>query len=632
MAPALVFSGGDSGDLFLAMAAFLSSFDDPDGELVDECQNPCELEDLPPEMDSSLMLGSAMSCDAVQLPEASVAASSSGEPTAPDAELPITPCRPARPAPSSVVESEVKRIRLRQKTPPPSSSPRVVQAVVLPHAEEEPSASSSRAGGTSKQSSHKRFPDEKDWELLSRRQQYDIVYEGARIVYGKSLGVGSNGKRLHHKEIRKRWGELRKDLQCSFVRTFLDEAAAPEYVKLFCDDIFGQKHKAGDTKRNLGKSVMMTFNGDWGLRSNDAWIDTTGMTQNAAIAKLRDDIDVRTLWDDFLIFAGQVQEQFMANDRSCCLELSTSTFATDHIARVHFHLWIRSNQKLFLRKSEALKFRDVRGENAACFGGVMKSTRNTSFQGALYCSSLKIGSIFSFSTREMFSGYLVQPTWLLNLLQADKISIADARRAILRTCQNVQKHLQDIDVIEQERSREQVEAIQRAAQQALSVRRRPFITIPLVERWREQYSNHEFRYRFLVLDGPSRLGKTQFGLSLTPSNCEYLELNCAGGGPIDFRSFKFGRHGLILFDEAEPQQILAQRKAFQAGPGDVQMGQSATSIFCYTVVLYQVRMVVSSNRWELMLSTLNKADHDWIVENSYFVKVTETLFLPEDKS
>ena len=53
---------------------------------------------------------------------------------------------------------------------------------------------------------------------------------------------------------------------------------------------------------------------------------------------------------------------------------------------------------------------------------------------------------------------------------------------------------------------------------------------------------------FLVLDGPSGLGKTQFSMSLSPRS---LEVTCSNCEEPDLREFKSGTTELVVLDEAK---------------------------------------------------------------------------------
>jgi hypothetical protein len=141
----------------------------------------------------------------------------------------------------------------------------------------------------------------------------------------------------------------------------------------------------------------------------------------------------------------------------------------------------------------------------------------------------------------------------------------------------------------------------------------------------EQYRAPQARFKFLVLDGPSRMGKTLFARSLCADG-DVLELNMAGGAQADLRAYDILKHELLLFDECAPSQVLQNKKLFQAGASMIQMGTSTTNVYAFQVYVAGKKFVVSSNVWCQELSRCTVADAQWLQENSVLVKVDRPLW------
>ena len=92
--------------------------------------------------------------------------------------------------------------------------------------------------------------------------------------------------------------------------------------------------------------------------------------------------------------------------------------------------------------------------------------------------------------------------------------------------------------------------------------RKAFVHIEAVSEWVRDLQSPRDRRKFLVLDGPSRMGKTAFSCSLVGSG-EALEVNCAGIVDPPLRAFSRSRHRLILFDEAATHMVLKNRRLFR---------------------------------------------------------------------
>ena len=110
---------------------------------------------------------------------------------------------------------------------------------------------------------------------------------------------------------------------------------------------------------------------------------------------------------------------------------------------------------------------------------------------------------------------------------------------------------------------------------ALCAARRPFRDFPVLDGWKEQYTRDDFRYKFLVIVGCTRSGKTQLARGLFPNPfvdvVEDSDLPCLDGlvvaGP--------GRHGALVFDNVNMDAfVLRSRALFQASAETVTLGKS----------------------------------------------------------
>ncbi len=219
----------------------------------------------------------------------------------------------------------------------------------------------------------------------------------------------------------------------------------------------------------------------------------------------------------------------------------------------------------------------------------------------------------------------VSASWIMNLLQARKIT-TDTARGLLIQCCNASRWLKELDLLEEEQERQAVEAAVRSCQEALASKLHAWKTFKEVDAWLQQYHELLHRYKFLVLDGPSRMGKTVFARTLVDEGYEVLELNCAAGHEPDLRAYRLRKHGLILFDEIEAQAVLRQRKLFQACAAPVQLGCSATNCHRYSVVVHRKKLVLAPNRWEGFMKGMGDEDVDWLKKNSFVLRVSKPLW------
>ena len=149
---------------------------------------------------------------------------------------------------------------------------------------------------------------------------------------------------------------------------------------------------------------------------------------------------------------------------------------------------------------------------------------------------------------------------------------------------------------------------------------RPFHHHPLIDDWLGQYGallGTKFRFKVLLLRGPSRSGKTQkacsrFGFASTfVVNAQGLEGNLPSLVGLDR-----DHHKALVFDEGSVQQVIGNKQFFQAGARAVSLGQSKCNQFSYSVFVYMLPIIVTSNCFPMTEEEGLKAeDADWLSAN-----------------
>ena len=151
---------------------------------------------------------------------------------------------------------------------------------------------------------------------------------------------------------------------------------------------------------------------------------------------------------------------------------------------------------------------------------------------------------------------------------------------------------------------------------------RPFKRYPTVDEFHKQFAFIRGRYKFLVIEGASQTGKTVFVKWMLGNPDRVYETNCAACPEPDLRAFKALVHQTILFDEASPQMVIAQKKLFQAPPCFVELGCSTTNCHSYKVLVSGTRLVICSNGWSEDLSKMSsEADAAWLADNSFVLNI-----------
>jgi hypothetical protein len=202
---------------------------------------------------------------------------------------------------------------------------------------------------------------------------------------------------------------------------------------------------------------------------------------------------------------------------------------------------------------------------------------------------------------------------------------------LAKTISGCTRHLTEIETSERVQEEFHIEQVLAQAQAGLAGQLRRWRVLPEVTAWQAQYASDCLRYDFLVLEGRSKLGKTQFAKSLAASHSAILEINCGACIEPDLRMFRHAQHKYILFDEIRPHVVLRQRKLFQAGPCLVDLGASATNRFGYRKCLYKTMLILSTNIWseDLEDKDMSQGDRSWLQANSVLVRVDAPLWTPE---
>ena len=226
-----------------------------------------------------------------------------------------------------------------------------------------------------------------------------------------------------------------------------------------------------------------------------------------------------------------------------------------------------------------------------------------------------------------YDTYLVKPDWIQNMLQMGKMTQEDARAELLRTTKCIPRQMDNMDRLAQETERMSLAEHIREVQRELEGKRLQTRVIPAVTEWLRTFDTLEPRYRFLVLDGPSKTGKSLCSRSLSPCREKYLEVDCSGTEFPDLRAYKALQHTYVLFDEASPSLIVRNKKLFQASASLCKLGSSPTNQNAYDVWFHQVRVIVASNKWAWELKSMSHEDASWVQENSVYVRVDGPLWI-----
>ena len=327
----------------------------------------------------------------------------------------------------------------------------------------------------------------------------------------------------------------------------------------------------------------------------------------------------------FKLHCQELADNLGATAHCFCLEICTDTWSDSGTLRLHGHLFMKSaDKKLRAESSRLMMFRDSEPHLATQLWGKQCSRAN--WAGAYYCVAPKLGAVCQGGTARPFKDFPVSPDWVFHLVESSKITYLDAREQLILCAKGVHRRLLDLDTWHKQR--QQLELAKKVAQSSHASRAclTAFPNWPVVMTWLIQNcAPNMCRKQFLVLDGPSKLGKTQYAKCLFPFDT-VLELNCANLTHVCLPGFQPLKHQCVLWDECTPKLVAQNRKVFQHPPCFVDLGHSPTAQHLYNVYLNDSVSIVASNSWIEQAALLCSSDREWLAENSLVLRVTEPLW------
>jgi len=207
-----------------------------------------------------------------------------------------------------------------------------------------------------------------------------------------------------------------------------------------------------------------------------------------------------------------------------------------------------------------------------------------------------------------------------------KIASSTAKAEYVRAKKHIRNYLENVDYHAQCEADRAIAERKKAAEAALLPLQKQAKRIELVDTlFLPQFSAPMFRCKFLVLTGPSCVGKTIFACSLAGAS-KTLVVDCGSAEQSDLRHFNPLMHECVVFDECPAMTVSKHRKIFQGTTQEVSLGHSATNMFTYKVWLHGIKMVITTNRWYEDMAALDESDQAWLEHNSIVVTCTEPLY------
>ena len=176
----------------------------------------------------------------------------------------------------------------------------------------------------------------------------------------------------------------------------------------------------------------------------------------------------------------------------------------------------------------------------------------------------------------------------------------------------------NLEALEKEESFERIERIRLMVCNKTSEQQLDWRHVPKWDEYVREFDTVKSRYPFFVMEGRTQTAKTCWASDRLGYKKKVFYVNAAYGNEPDLRKYDYFRQRIILYDEASPEMVIAQKLLFQAPPVWVKLGQSQTNCHSYDVFVSGVMMIICSNTWAADLKKMSDEDRNWLEGNSYY--------------
>ena len=297
---------------------------------------------------------------------------------------------------------------------------------------------------------------------------------------------------------------------------------------------------------------------------------------DALALQCRSHPQVLCLWEALLKLQTVLTLRFLLQGSAVALEVCPETFLREGKVRAHAHMFLHRSKRWRSRYAAEVLFLLSAPNKSQAQGAFCRARSLSAAAGVYYLRCPKVGSVLSEGSLVPHVDFAAQPAWMWNLLAGGKMRAEAARQEFVRQARDLPRILGCQDKYVQEVAAAALAARMRMVHVDLAAARRPFRRLAVVEAWVELHAKTRWRCPFLVLTGPSCMGKARYALSLVGIG-RALELSMACAVEPDLHAYDAGVHELILLDELSAAGVLRQKKLMQAPASMLGLGSSPTN-------------------------------------------------------
>ena len=384
----------------------------------------------------------------------------------------------------------------------------------------------------------------------------------------------------------------------------------------FCDRRVG--HRGG----------MLTWHGSWGAHLPDVQaIMSSTASLDEVVQMIKTSAFYKELWRSFQTFITELLGKHQWPEISITMEVTKKRKKADNL--IHFHVAF-SDKKRYHKPRDATFFNFVGSKPHFVVLHARGDRQAERARSRLhyYIMTPKAGSVWEETNFHRGCDYLVQSDTIMNLWRLHKLS-SEAAKAELISCrvQGFERCMREIEVLQREEYQVALRAEWLEVMQMLP--QRPFRVLSEVEEWKknaQELYGTEGRFKFLVLNGPSQVGKTRFAQSLYGASST-LVVSCQNVQVPNLRPYRRYEHKCIIYDEGSSKMVVNNKAIFQANCDFIGLGQSVCNQHFYLAYLYGTPQIVCCNDWMKDIADNDLEAKDWLAKNAVLVEVQQKLYL-----
>lgn len=266
------------------------------------------------------------------------------------------------------------------------------------------------------------------------------------------------------------------------------------------------------------------------------------------------------------------------------------TTLEDPDPQTHFHIYVHAKNQM----DHPITYWNVDGKQPDCSPNTTTGSAalGAVCRGHFYVECRhKIGHLDQ-QTNFPWESYPVpvKTTWIIALWRQHKIATEDVPACLNFYRAATKYYLEVVNLALQYERTTARDAFHMARALTLEGNRMPYLTFGQVSKWKHQFNHSLMRYKFLVVSGASRTGKTGLINDLYPDAFVHEDV-------IDWTGYDSTKHSAIVYQDVHEwyKYVITHKSLFQANSRLVKVHTSPTNCHSITVDVAAKPMIFTTN-------------------------------------